>query len=135
MGGRGGSSGFKAQNKSAIGSEKPITVDIMYRNGNYYGEVFSVKQTSDGVLEVNYNSNTEWEKESRTTSTVHHTLNAGIYNTSNRVNQYGAYSEYGSHNINWDKVKEVSGKTYHLGAMLREKGFRWDKNKKTWVKG
>lgn len=125
MGGRGGASGFNAQNKSAIGTDKPIIVDIMYRNGNYYGEVFSAKQTSDGVLEISYNSDTEWEKESRTTSNVKHTLKAGLYNTSNKD---------GSHNINWDKVKEVSGKTYHLGSFLRKKGFTWDKNKKAWKK-
>lgn len=134
MGGRGGSSGLKPQNTSAIGGEKPITVDVMYRNGNYYGEVFSAKQTSDGVLEISYNIDTEWEKESRTTSNVKHTLKAGLYNTSSKVNQYGAYGSYDSHNINWNKVREVSGKTYHLGNFLKEKGFMWDKNKKVWIK-
>lgn len=134
MGGRGGSSGFKTQNASAIGTKKPITVDVMYRNGNYYGEVFSAKQTSDGSLQISYNDDTEWEKESRTTSNVKHTIKAGIYNTSSKVNQYGAYSSYDSHNINWDKVREVSGKTYHLGSFLKEKGFMWDKNRKVWKK-
>ncbi len=121
------------QEGGAIGNKKPITVDVMYR-GSYYGEVFSVKQTGKGILQASYNDDTEWKKESSTTSIVHHNLTAGIYSSSKKVNQYGAYSSYDSHNINWENVREVSGKTYHLGNFLREKGFSWDKKKKAWVK-
>lgn len=133
-----GSSGFdkngSANRNSAIGNEKPITVDVMYRNGAYYGEVFKATENGDGIIKISRNQDTEWEKESRTTSTVHHTLSSGLYSDSKRVDSSGAYSSYASHNINWDKVKEVSGDTYHLRRLMREKGFEWDKNKKAWVK-
>ncbi len=130
-----GSSGFDSggnKAKSVIGNEKPITVDVMYRSG-YHGEVFRAKQDGDSIV-MNYNENTEWEKESRSTSIVHHTLDAGIYSTSKNQNRYGAYSSYNSHNINWENVREVSGQTYHLNEFLKEKGYKWNKEKKAWVR-
>ena len=36
--------------------------------------------------------------------------------------------------IDWDKVNSVSGKTYNVKALLREKGFRWDGADKSWKK-
>lgn len=135
MGGRGGSSGLgNAKSSNAIQDKKPITIDVMYRNGTYYGEVLSAKEESQGVLKIAKNQDTEWEKESRSTSTVHHNLKSGVYSDSKRVDGSGAYSSYASHNINWDKVKVVYGDTYHLRRYLREKGFTWDGNRKAWVK-
>lgn len=96
--------------------------------------MFSIKQPKDGVLEVDYDRNAEWEKESSKTSILHHTVKAGIYSTSDRTDMYDRYSSYDSHNINWNKVKEVYGQTYHLSSYLKDKGFRWDKSKKAWVK-
>lgn len=135
MGGRGSTSGIRNSNinaNSVIGNEKPITVDVTYRGG-YYGEVFSAKAEGNAIV-IDYNQDTEWEKVSKTTSIVHHNLKAGIYSTSNKVNQYDAYTSYDYHNINWDKVNEVKGKTYHLNEFLKKKGFKWDKTKKAWIK-
>ena len=33
-----------------------------------------------------------------------------------------------------DKVSSVSGQTYNIRSMLKEKGFRWDGKTKSWVK-
>lgn len=39
-----------------------------------------------------------------------------------------------SYGIRWDKVSSVSGQTYNIRSMLKEKGFRWDGKTKSWVK-
>ena len=34
--------------------------------------------------------------------------------------------------INWDNVKTVSGATYGIGPLIKEKGFVWNSTKSVW---
>ena len=36
--------------------------------------------------------------------------------------------------MNWSKIKTISGKTYDVSALIKQKGFKWDKSTKSWVK-
>lgn len=61
-----------------------------------------------------------------------------------RVEKYGYYnakskvqdpdSDVRSAGIDWDKVKTVSGQTYNVKSLLKDKGFKWDKANKVWSK-
>lgn len=36
--------------------------------------------------------------------------------------------------INWDNVKKVEGQTFYIKEDLKERGFKWDRDEKAWVK-
>lgn len=46
-------------------------------------------------------------------------------------NDYGGIRAVG---MNWGKIKTISGKTYDVSALIKQKGFKWDKSTKSWVK-
>lgn len=46
-------------------------------------------------------------------------------------NDYGGIRAVG---MNWSKIKTISGKTYDVSALIKQKGFKWDKSTKSWVK-
>lgn len=135
MGGRGSSSSNK-QSNSVIGKKKAIVVtDIgqQHREGTtlvgratWSKAIYEAKPVAgeNGVLEIGY-AKKEYEQISRNKLKSTSKINAGIVS-----DKYG----YQDHNINWNKVKEVRGKTYDIKDFIKKKGFSWNKDKKAWTK-
>lgn len=137
MGGRGASSsqGSGRGGSSVIGSGKSIEVSSVgtshsgYDRKSWDKNIYEAKAVTGkkGILEIGYTSkmNTSYEKLSSNRTKATTTLKAGI------VQSKGKFE---THNINWNNVKEVTGKTYDIKDFLKEKGFKWNSNSKSWTK-
>lgn len=136
MGGRGGSSGIgkkrsNSSKKSSIAlilDAPTIEIKSYYRKGHYGDTVKVSKETSDGNL-VFENAIAEFSRDNKpsaTTKDVTFTLRHGFVWHNNDKRFYG---------INWDNVKSVSGNTYDMNDELKKRGYRWNSNTKSWVKG
>lgn len=131
-----GSSGFgkadTGRGKSVFDDSNFTTIETVYnrRTGYYDDYVYeAVKGESFGEIiiqraEGRFESS---EYGSQKPVNVTYGIKAGISMDSLKIEG----KDYG---INWGNVKSVSGKTYDVQNVLREKGFEWDKKAKKWVK-
>lgn len=131
MGGRGGSGGFSS---SALDPKaKTVTIETYYRRsgrfGSHYGDsVLEAKQTSDGNIVFSYaDANFSNDRQKANTQDVTFEIKHGAVTHFNN----GRTQFYG---INWDKVKSVSGQTYDIKSYIKDKGFKWDRENKRWVR-
>ncbi|MFR5508235.1 MAG: hypothetical protein ACLTKT_03350 [Clostridia bacterium] len=129
MGGR-GASGTRS-NAGAIGTKKPLEVENlgqkhMQGRTTWEKNIFEANIVPDekGVIDIQY-PKMDFEQISRNKVKATTKLKAGIIE-----NKKG----YEEHNINWDKVTEVRGKTYDIKDLIKKKGFRWNKEKGSWTK-
>lgn len=144
MGGRGGSSGkgggggggggakgeTSKTTSGPIGEAPPVQVtnEKSRSSGNQWRyTVVEATHEGNGVISLGSPSKTKYESVNRNTTEAMSTLKAGIYN------QPGDRS-LKTHNINWDKVKQVKGQTFDVKGLLKEKGFSFDGTTKTWIK-
>ncbi len=128
FGGRGGKSGFS--NNSVIDKNaKTRTIETVFReargyqNSYYKDEVLEAVDTGNGEVHFQYATPESREKTAKTNRTQYVTfkLKAGAENG----DIFG---------VNWDNVKSVSGQTFNLKSEIKDKGFKWDGEKKMWVK-
>lgn len=136
MGGRGGASGIGRKSRSALDPKaKEQTITTFYRRNSIYGphyrddvyEAVEQKNEKGGIEIVKAYGTFDNSNPKANTKDVTYKIQHGIvsYDDSRGIESYG---------IRWDKVSSVSGQTYNIRSMLKEKGFRWDGKTKSWVK-
>ena len=136
MGGRGGASGISAgKGYTKDGTIKlngqKIKVERMTGMNRYGGSgaiVLEATTDGNGNLTLSYAKETGYRQQNKSTSYAQYELSAGITNRT----ATGKSTELISNNINWDKVKSVSGKTYGTQSFMRDHGFNWDSSEKKW---
>ena len=130
MGGRGSggvSSGGSADGVIMSGTTK--TIETVYREARgfqqsyYKDEVLEAKTDGSGNVTFSYAKADSYEKTAKTNRTnyVTYTLKAGAVNGE-------------TFNIDWSKVKSISGQTYSLRAAAKEAGLSWDSKNKRWAR-
>ena len=124
MGGRGSAS---ASGRSGVltRNDKPasLTNEKHASSGNSWKH--TVLQASDaggGGISLDYATTKSYEHPNRNTTVARYELEHGVWSS-----QDGDRSP-GSVGINWENVKFVSGRTYDAQYLLKEKGFRWNRN-------
>lgn len=131
MGGRGGASGFS---NSALDQEaEKITIETYYRRsgrfGAHYGDsVLNATQKSNGNIVFSYaiGDFSDDHPKANTQNVTFEIRHGAVTHFNNRKTVF-----YG---INWDKVKTISGQTYDIKSQIKDKGFRWNKKSKKWVR-
>lgn len=129
MGGRGGVSGLSGGSGVIDKSSKVRTIETVFREAKGYSrsyykdEILEAVDAGNGEVHFQYATPESREKTAKTNRTQYVTfkLKAGAENG----NVFG---------VNWDKVKAVSGQTYNMKSDIKDRGFRWDGEKKMWVK-
>lgn len=58
----------------------------------------------------------------------------GMKDMSSSIKSGNSYRGINSVGIDWDKVHEVSGRTYEVKDFLKNKGFKWNGTRKSWTK-
>ena len=135
-GGAGGGSGRgsakeKTSSDGAISySDRTLKAERITGYGNS-GTVLEAKTDGKGNLTLEYATPTGYRQQNSKTSYAQYEIKAGITD----LNENGKWRDgITSVNINWDKVKTVSGKTYGTQRLMRENGFTWNGTKKIWEK-
>lgn len=131
----GGAAG-QSPNSAIKDTDEPVHIYASFRRGRntMFGasyrtqSVLEAKETSDGVLELDYATPTKTDYRKNGNIDYEYDLKCGLYQSSNRS---GINS---SVNIDWDKVQSVSGRTYESQSFLREKGLKWDSEKKIYTR-
>lgn len=132
----GGASGIGRKSQSALDPKaKEQTITTYYRRNSIYGahyrdDVYDAverKNEKGGIEIVKAYGTFDNSNPKANTRDVTYKIQHGIvsYDDSRGIESYG---------IRWDKVTSVSGQTYNIRSMLKEKGFRWDGKTKSWVK-
>ena len=129
-GGARGSSGKVNPNSALMPNSEPIEVTnekSRSSGGIWKRSNFEATEESDGVLILG-RPNYEYEQVNNNTTAAKAKIKAGYVNTSN-----GSMNGYWT-GIDWDKVTEVKGDTYDIKGKIKEKGFVWNRDTKSWVK-
>ena len=92
--------------------------------------VLEAKNNGNGNIELVYANPIGYREQNSKATYAQYELVSGLTNRT----ATGKSMELTSHNINWDEVKSVSGRTYDVRGYLRSKGFRFDGTTKNWVK-
>ena len=129
FGGRGSSSGVINSKGVIERNAKERIIETEYREARgfksayYKSSVLEAIDAGNGEVAFEYATPESREKTAKTNRTQYLTykLKAGA--------QDGEV--FG---VNWDNVKSVSGQTYSFKSDLKDKGFRWDGQKKKWIK-
>lgn len=130
MGGRGGLGGRSSGSKDGVFSTSKLTeIKTIYResrgfSSSYYkDEVLEATTDGKGNVTFDYAKGGSYDKTAKTNRTNYVTfqLKAGAVNGE-------------TFNINWDKVKSISGKTYNLKNVAKAAGLKWDGDTKKWVR-
>ena len=135
MGGRGQASNKNKANKKILAmsggvitnaTPKIITTTYHeqhgYQKAYFNNTVLEATSDSDGNVIFSYAKGT-YDKQAKTnkTSTVTYNIVAGAVDGK-------------TFNINWDKVKSISGQTYDVMKEAKSHGFKWDNADKKWIK-
>lgn len=92
-----------------------------WKQGRYTDTVLVAETDGNGNLTFSYPTAEKFEKTGKTNKThyVTYKVQAGAINGE-------------TFNINWDKVKSVSGETYSIRKAAKDAGLKWDAEKKKW---
>ncbi len=126
MGGRGASSGG---GDGVFPSKKERTIETIYREQRgfqksyYKDEVLEARSDGKGNVTFSYATGGQYEKTAKTNRTNYVTfkLRAGAINGE-------------TFNVNWSKVKSISGHTYSLRDEAKAAGLKWDGETKKWIR-
>lgn len=131
MGSRGSSSGVRGGGSAdgVIVPGEARTIKTIYReargwHSSYYkDEVLEATTDGKGNVTFSYAKADSYEKTAKTnlTNYVTYTLQAGAVNGQ-------------TFNIDWSKVKSISGQTYKLREAAKAAGLKWDNTNKKWVR-
>ena len=116
-------------------------------------DVLEAKSDGNGNITLGYATADDYYNKNSKHKYAVYALKCGITNTSdigndsskipdafqNKTSKYKPENEdskYGisSVGIDWNKVNSVSGNTYNIKALLKNKGFKWNSTGKNWVK-
>lgn len=94
----------------------------------FYQKASALVATSDGNGRVilKYADAVEYSEKNAYTTDMRYEIKTGFTVTD------GGYVK--STGIDFDKVTEISGKTYGIGSLVKQHGFRWDRDRKVWKK-
>lgn len=88
----------------------------------------ALNATSDGNgnITLNYANAVDYTERNSKTTDMRYEVKTG-FTISGR-------GEVKSTGIDFDNVKEISGRTYGIGDLVKQHGFKWDRDKKVWRK-
>lgn len=109
---------------------EPMYAERMTGGNSYGSQAVVLEATTDGNgnLTLEYAQPVGYRQQNSKTSYAQYELKAGLTDRS----PTGKTTEFRSNNIDWDKVKTVSGKTYGTQYFMRQQGFSWDSAEKKW---
>ena len=110
------------------GSDPPktFTNEKNRSSGNQWkSDILQADHEGGGHISLNYAKADSYERINNNTTRSKTTLSHGVVISSRGVE---------SHNINWDKVTRVSGNTFVIKNLLKDKGFKFEPPSKEWVK-
>lgn len=128
MGGRGSagsrvSAKQKTQNEKRIGligKEKPIEVTVIRTDDEFWKTTVLDALNDGNLIYLQKRRADKIEKQpDGTYKATYSRLQAGMYVDSKTGKTV-------SHNINWENVYSVAGKTYDVKEFIKEQGFGWD---------
>ena len=113
------------------------------------GDVLQAQSDGNGNITLGYATASDYYQQNSKTSYALYELKSGITDaenihgsrefsdqrsTSSKIKSGNEYGSIRSVGIDWDKVKSVSGPTYNVKGLLKEKGFKWNAAGKNWAK-
>lgn len=122
---RGGGRGVSKDGALTLNNPKTVVTTFFEARGwsgsRYSDEILEATTDGNGNLTFNYATGGTFEKTAKTNrrNNVTYQIAAGAVNGS-------------TFNVNWDKVKSISGQTYKLRQAAKEHGLSWDSEKKIW---
>lgn len=124
MGGRGASSASggrgvlsRVASPAHLWNEKHLS-----SGGGWKHTILEASDAGGGGISLDYARAKSYEHPNRNTTEARYELEHGVWSS-----QAGNRSP-GSVGINWDNVQFVSGRTFDVQDLLKEKGFRWNRN-------
>lgn len=161
-GGGGGGKQYLSEDKALYtdGENEVLYVERLITNPGtpYLGEdVLSATSDGHGNITLDYASPDSYYQQNSRTSYGLYRLQTGITNTQDIHGSRGHTTAFGENNplrskvnpenvsgtrnapvrsvgIDWNNVNSVSGRTYQVKSLLRDKGFKWDGKSKSWKK-
>lgn len=97
------------------------TADDYYNKGNSKKKRYAVYELKSGISDA---------KDIKYDSWIPDSFQGKASKTKPENDMYGIRSV----GINWDKVRNVSGKMYGIKDFLKDKGFKWNSAGKNWIK-
>ena len=112
-------------------------------------DVLSAQSDGKGNLTLKYAQPEEYYEQNSKTTYGLYELKSGITNaerihgsrefndrraTESKVKPENEYGEIKSVGIDWNKVNSVTGQTYNIKGLLKDKGFKWNGADKSWKK-
>lgn len=94
--------------------------------GGYQRPVFDAVDDGNGNIELSYAIADRFERVSNNRSVATFQVSHGIYSPDGRT--------LNVHGIDMDAVKSFNGTTYDIRTFLKENGFRWSRDSKSWVR-
>lgn len=114
---------YRAKQKAKVFDDKPeLEITAIYRHGDYTRKVYDASFVEDGKIAFS-KAYGEWSN-GRSSSVVTYKLKQGI--------AVDADNTVKTHNIKWENVQEINNPPYGAGKFLREKGFIYDSDKKSY---
>lgn len=133
MGGRGASSATRkaiGQDASPIVAGEPVHVyRERHSSTNGFGSGVVLQATADGSdVVLDYAEPSRYEHPNRNTTEYHYELDAGI------VAGIPGHRSAEAINLDLSKATSVSGRTYDVQGLLKSNGFKWDRERKRYVR-
>lgn len=124
MGGRGASSASGGRGVLSRGASPVHLENEKHVSGGsrWKHTVLQATDAGGGGIALDYATPTSYEHPNRNTTVAKYELDHGVWSS-----QTGDRSP-GSVGINWGNVKFVSGRTFDAQHLLKEKGFRWNRD-------
>ncbi len=151
---KGSGTKFLSADKATYESnDEVLFVERVAGKGYNLGDVLEASSDGNGNLTLGYATPSGYYEQNSKTSYGVYELKTGITdapdihggrvhakafdaldNIDSKVKPENEKGDIRSVGIDWDKVKTVSGQTYNVKDLLKEKGFKWNGAGKNWVK-
>lgn len=133
MGGRGSSfvsaGSATAGGSGALRDEGSMELENRKHRSSYNqwrNTILEAKETGGGGIELDYAKPKGYSNPNSNTTIATYEISHGVWN-----GQVGS-PHADSIGIDWDKVTHVTGKTFDVKDFIKDKGMRWDRDKKRW---
>lgn len=129
--------------------DEVLYLDRLTKSWGIYDHIYEAGSDGNGNIRLYYAEPDSYYEKSKNKSYAMYELRTGITDMGDSNNGFfgdsrdNEKSKFKDENyigrirsvgINWDNVKSVSGQTYDVKSFLKEKGFKWDGESKSWKK-